>query len=212
MNILCEYAKTESVIKNSRFIAEVFPVTSQAEAREKLHSIKQQYKDATHVVHAFIAGLNAETSGMSDDGEPSGTAGRPALDVLKGYGCTNAVLTITRWFGGTLLGTGGLVRAYQGSLKEALNNSVIIERISGKKITISCDYTDVGKIQYIIANENCYTLDTAYAENVVFTLVLPDEELNSFTKKITESTAARAIISEPEPVIFADAAGEILLY
>lgn len=198
--------------KKSRFIARVIPVTTEEEAVNFITATKKKYFDARHNCSAFVIGENQELTRCSDDGEPSGTAGRPMLEVLLNEGITNAAVVVTRYFGGTLLGTGGLVRAYQGATKEALNNSVIIERISGKKITISCDYTDVGKIQYIIANENCYTLDTAYAENVVFTLVLPDEELNSFTKKITESTAARAIISEPEPVIFADAAGEILLY
>lgn len=141
MNILCEYAKTESVIKNSRFIAEVFPVTSQAEAREKLHSIKQQYKDATHVVHAFIAGLNAETSGMSDDGEPSGTAGRPVLDVLKGSGVTNILLTVTRYFGGTLLGTGGLVHAYSDSAKQVLSICKSEPYVEKRIFSFNADYS-----------------------------------------------------------------------
>lgn len=95
-----------------------FPVETQAQAREKLHEVKQKYFDATHVVHAFSVGLKSETFGMSDDGEPSGTAGRPVLDVLKGSGITNILLTVTRYFGGTLLGTGGLVHAYSESAKK----------------------------------------------------------------------------------------------
>ena len=117
MKVLLEESKAEIVIKNSRFISEVFPVETQAQAREKLHEVKQKYFDATHVVHAFSVGLKSETFGMSDDGEPSGTAGRPVLDVLKGSGITNILLTVTRYFGGTLLGTGGLVHAYSESAK-----------------------------------------------------------------------------------------------
>ena len=109
MNCILEHFQTELVIKHSRFIAEVFPVENQAAARELLKEQKQKYFDSTHVVHAFVIGKNAEILGMSDDGEPSGTAGRPVLDVLKGSGCTNIILTVTRYFGGTLLGTGGLV-------------------------------------------------------------------------------------------------------
>ena len=105
METLVEYASAELEIKKSRFLAEVFPVLSQAEARSLLKQQKEKYEDATHVVHGFVLGPAAEILGMSDDGEPAGTAGRPVLDVLKGRNCTNILLTVTRWFGGTLLGT-----------------------------------------------------------------------------------------------------------
>ncbi len=120
MEVLLKSAQTELFFKNSRFLAEAFPVTTQSEAREKLKSLKELYSDANHVVHAFAVGKNAEVYGMSDDGEPSGTAGRPVLDVLKGKKCTNILVTVTRWFGGTLLGTGGLVKAYSESAKAVL--------------------------------------------------------------------------------------------
>ena len=120
MNCILEHFQTEIVIKHSRFIAEVFPVQTQSQARELLKEQKQKYFDSTHVVHAFVIGKNCEVLGMSDDGEPSGTAGRPVLDVLKGSGCTNIMLTVTRYFGGTLLGTGGLVKAYSDSAKAVL--------------------------------------------------------------------------------------------
>ncbi len=115
MDILVEYAQNEIFIKNSRFLAEAFPVNSQQEARDCLKEQKLKYKEATHVVHAFVVGEQGEVLGCSDDGEPSGTAGKPALAVLKGAGITNLIITITRWFGGTLLGTGGLVKAYGDS-------------------------------------------------------------------------------------------------
>ena len=102
MDILLEYCATETIVKKSRFIAELFPIETQAEARDVLKNQKQKYADAAHVVHAFVCGLEGQISGMSDDGEPSGTAGRPAYDVLKGRNLTNLILTITRYFGGTL--------------------------------------------------------------------------------------------------------------
>ena len=92
-------------------------------ARDLVKAQKSKYADATHVVHAFVIGSGAEILGMSDDGEPSGTAGRPTLDVLKGRGCTNTLITITRWFGGTLLGTGGLVKAYSGGAKQVIQKA-----------------------------------------------------------------------------------------
>ena len=123
MDVLSAYTSTELIVKNSRFLAEVFPITSQAEARTLLKEQKTKYADSTHVAHAVIVGTGAEIMGMSDDGEPPGTAGRPILDVLKGKNCTNIILTVTRWFGGTLLGTGGLVKAYGDSAKTVLSQS-----------------------------------------------------------------------------------------
>ena len=140
MNVLSEYARSETNVKNSRFIAEVFPVSTQAEAREKLHAVKHEYSDATHVVHAFIIGLKAETSGMSDDGEPSGTAGRPVLDVLKGSGITNLLLTVTRYFGGTLLGTGGLVHAYSDAAKQVLGVCKNEPYVEKRSFSFAVDY------------------------------------------------------------------------
>ena len=113
----------EEVIKGSRFLSELFPCESQSMARDLVKAQKSKYADATHVVHAFVIGSGAEVLGMSDDGEPSGTAGRPTLDVLKGRGCTNTLITITRWFGGTLLGTGGLVKAYSGGAKQVIQKA-----------------------------------------------------------------------------------------
>lgn len=120
MEILTKTVQFEEVIKGSRFLSELIPCETQAGARELIKLQKAKYADSTHVVHAFVVGPGAEVMGMSDDGEPSGTAGRPVLDVLKGRKCTNAILTVTRWFGGTLLGTGGLVKAYSGGAKQVI--------------------------------------------------------------------------------------------
>lgn len=140
MKVLLNNPVNEINIKGSRFIAEVFTVTTQAEAREKLHEQKLRYSDATHVCHCFISGLKAEACGMSDDGEPSGTAGRPMLDVLKGSGITNILVTVTRYFGGTLLGTGGLVKAYGDSVKEVLALCETEEYIERSEFSFECDW------------------------------------------------------------------------
>ncbi|WP_407399511.1 YigZ family protein [Treponema sp.] len=140
MKVLLNNPVNEINIKGSRFIAEVFTVTTQAEAREKLHEQKLRYSDATHVCHCFISGLKAEACGMSDDGEPSGTAGRPMLDVLKGSGITNILVTVTRYFGGTLLGTGGLVKAYGDSVKEVLSLCETEEYIERTDFSFECDW------------------------------------------------------------------------
>ncbi|MBP3741618.1 MAG: YigZ family protein [Treponema sp.] len=145
MEVLKEYISFEEIIKGSRFLSELFPCNSQAQARELVKTQKTKYADATHVVHAFIVGPSGEVMGMSDDGEPSGTAGRPALDVLKGRGCTNTLLTITRWFGGTLLGTGGLVKAYGNGAKQVLaaadQAGLFEELVAKKSFTFTSDYS-----------------------------------------------------------------------
>ncbi len=140
MNVLCSYSKAETIVKKSRFIAEVFPIQSQTDAREILKKQKTTYADAAHVVHAFICGSQAQISGMSDDGEPSGTAGRPVLDVLKGQSITNVLLTVTRYFGGTLLGTGGLVKSYGDAAKSVLSAAEVEPLIERKKFSYVADY------------------------------------------------------------------------
>lgn len=145
MKVLTSYVQSEFTVKGSRFLSELFPCDDQAQARNIVKAQKVKYADSTHVVHAFVIGLGGEVMGMSDDGEPSGTAGRPALDVLKGHGCTNVVMTITRWFGGTLLGTGGLVKAYGDGAKQVLaaadEAQAFEEYIQKKEFMFECDYS-----------------------------------------------------------------------
>lgn len=144
MDILESQVCFEQNIKNSRFLAELIPCTSQNQAREIIKAQKKKYFDSSHVVHAFVIGNNCEILGMSDDGEPSGTAGRPVLEVLKGRNCTNVILTVTRWFGGTLLGTGGLVKAYTSSAKfvieEADKKNLFFEFTERIHFEFECNY------------------------------------------------------------------------
>ena len=121
-------ASAEIEVKRSRFLAEIFPVFSQKEARELLKAQKEKHKGATHVVHAFAVGA-AQLCGCSDDGEPSGTAGRPVLNALKGARLTDCMITVTRWFGGALLGTGGLARAYADAAKSVIAAAKVRERV-----------------------------------------------------------------------------------
>ncbi len=131
--------------KKSRFIATVCPVACEEEAIAFFNRIKKEYWDARHNCTAFTIGEKHENTRCSDDGEPSGTAGRPMLDVLLREDIHNTAVVVTRYFGGTLLGTGGLVRAYQKSVQAGLANSVIIERRRGRALTIDTDYTGLGK-------------------------------------------------------------------
>jgi uncharacterized YigZ family protein len=121
MDVLLEGATATIEVKRSKFIADAFPLTGENPPRDILRRQKERYRDASHVVHAFIAGDTGEIRGMSDDGEPGGTAARPIMDIIAGIHCTNILLTVTRYFGGTLLGTGGLVRAYGAAARAVLS-------------------------------------------------------------------------------------------
>ena len=166
----------EIVEKKSRFIAHVQPVGSEEEALEFIGKIKKKYWDARHNCYAYTAGANREVTRCSDDGEPSGTAGRPILDVLVGSGLYDAVIVVTRYFGGVLLGTGGLVRAYSSAAREGLAQSVIIEKQEGAIYQIATDYQGLGKIQYQAGEQNIPIMQADYAENVKLELVLTQEQ------------------------------------
>lgn len=189
----------EIVEKKSRFIANAKAVSSEEEAVEFINEIKKKYWDARHNCMAYVVN---DTQRFSDDGEPQGTAGKPILDVITGRELSNAVIVVTRYFGGVLLGTGGLVRAYQRAAIEAIDNSVIAEKKSGKKFSIETDYNGLGKIQYIASGEKINIIDTIYTDNVNITVVSDEEKYNGFIKKVIEATAGKAIITEPADIVF----------
>ena len=170
MDILTKHVQFEETIKGSRFLSELIPCESQSEARDLIKSQKAKYADSTHVVHAFVVGLQAEVMGMSDDGEPSGTAGRPTLDVLKGRGCTNALVTITRWFGGTLLGTGGLVKAYSGGCKgviqQADDQGAFVPYVPKESFIFSTDYNIYKPIKIMMEKFNVFDLKEDFGTDI----------------------------------------------
>ena len=144
-----EGGEGEIVEKKSRFIATVRPIQTEEEALAFIEEMKKKYWDARHNCYVYSVGKNREYTRCSDDGEPSGTAGRPMLDVILGEDIYNVAAVVTRYFGGILLGTGGLVRAYSRSLQEGLAASTVIEKTYGISMEVVTDYTGIGKIQYI---------------------------------------------------------------
>lgn len=200
----------EIVEKKSRFIATVRLVESEEEALEVLEAARKKYWDATHNCFAYVIGERRETVRCSDDGEPSGTAGRPMLDVLLGEEITNVIVIVTRYFGGTLLGTGGLVRAYSKAVQEGLANSRIIDKKYGVRMEIQSDYNGIGKIQYLLAEDKVPVLDTEYTDKVTMQVLLPKGQVEQMKAKITEGTNGRARMREVEELYFAVLDGEIL--
>ena len=192
MNILCESAQAELIVKKSRFLAEVFPVHSQLEARSLLKAQKQTYAGASHVVHAFILGAAAEICGMSDDGEPSGTAGRPVLDVLKGFGCTDILLTVTRWFGGTLLGTGGLVKAYAEAAQLVLSRAQTEAFILRERFALNLSYEAYEHCKRVFKKFNVKDLTETFGERVHAVGFIETALKEDFEKEIRDSTGGKA--------------------
>lgn len=198
--------------KKSRFIATVEPVSSEEEAIAFFNRIKKQYWDARHNCTAFTIGEKHENTRCSDDGEPSGTAGRPMLDVLLREDIHNVAVVVTRYFGGTLLGTGGLVRAYQKSVQAGLANSVVIERRRGRRLTIETDYTGLGKIQHILAGANIPVFDTEYTDRVRIHAMVPAEALAALQNDITQATSGQAAQHPGDEVLYAVVDGEVLVF
>lgn len=193
----------EIIEKKSRFIATVRPISSEEEAVAFIAEMKKKYWDARHNCSAFVIGDRQEISRCSDDGEPAQTAGRPMLDVLLREDIHNVAVVVTRYFGGVLLGTGGLVRAYQKATQEGLAASVIIDKKEGRKLSVGTDYTGLGKLQYLIAQKNLTTIDTIYTDQVELLLMVPVEEQESVEKEIVEVTSGNARISWGDKVLYA---------
>ena len=193
----------EIIEKKSRFIATVKPVDSEEEASAFIAEMKKKYWDARHNCSAFVIGDRQEMSRCSDDGEPAQTAGRPMLDLLLREDIHNVAVVVTRYFGGVLLGTGGLVRAYQKSVQEGLAASVIIDKKEGRRLSVGTDYTGLGKLQYLIAKEELTMIDTVYTEKVELILMVPKEKEQSFEKAVTEATSGNADISWGDEVLYA---------
>jgi uncharacterized YigZ family protein len=204
--ILFEGKTAEIVEKKSRFISYMLPVESADEAMEFVEKIKKQNWDARHNCYAFVIGQNNELQKFSDDGEPGGTAGKPMLDVLLGEGIHNCIVVVTRYFGGVLLGTGGLVRAYSKAVKEGINASIIKEKVFGEELNITTDYNGIGKIQYIISEMGIKIHEEEYTEVVTVNLKIRKSDCDRFVNRITEATAGKAIVNDREECWFLEEA------
>lgn len=198
--------------KKSRFITTVAPVSSEEEALTFIEKTKKQYWDASHNCTAFTIGSRHQLTRCSDDGEPAGTAGRPMLDVLLGEDVHDTAVVVTRYFGGTLLGTGGLVRAYSGAVQEGLRHCVILEKREGVRLRICSNYSDVGKLQYLIAQNQIPLLSSSYTDQVLMEALVPSELLSSFLSSVTDGTGGRVCPEKDGTVLYALLDGKVLLF
>lgn len=191
----------EIIEKKSRFIGYVRHVETEEEANDFITEIKKKHYDARHNCYAYSIGEEQEVLRFSDDGEPGGTAGKPILEVITGEGLKNVCVVVTRYFGGTLLGTGGLVRAYTDAAKECITATEIVCKQMVQPLSIITNYTDLGKIQYILGSAGIDIKDSEYGENVVLQVEIFVDDVEGVEKELVEATAARVII-EKEDVIY----------
>lgn len=197
--------------KRSRFIATLQPVSSEEEAAAFIEAQKKRYWDARHNCSAFVIGDSAELTRSSDDGEPPHTAGRPMLDILLHDEVRNVCVVVTRYFGGILLGTGGLVRAYQDAVRAGLEQCVIASKQEAVPVTIRTDYNGIGRILHRIADAGYPTLGTEYTDAVTVSLLLPEDDCPDFRSAVLDATQGKAVFETSDPVWYSVIDGAVQL-
>lgn len=203
-------AYNETIEKKSKFIAHVKPIETEAEAVDFINKIKSKYWDATHNVYAYILEDNS-IQRYSDDGEPQGTAGVPTLQAIKSLNLNNVVVVITRYFGGTLLGASGLIRAYGKSAKEGLIEAQIISKKQYLRVEIIIEYTLLGKIQSEVNMQGCFIEGTIYEDNVKMVILVPEEDIEKFKRGLEDVIHDKIVLNIlGEKLISIDSQNKIL--
>lgn len=205
--VLIQGGQGEIVEKKSRFIATVRKVETEQEAAAFIEEMKKKYWDARHNCSAFVIGSRGQLTRCSDDGEPSGTAGRPMLEVLLAEEIRNVAVVVTRYFGGTLLGTGGLVRAYTQAVKAGLAESITGVMRQGLEIDLQTDYNGVGKVLYILGEQGLEPVDSQYGQDVRLTLRIRKDQAQQLQKELVEATCGRIVWECKKEVRFIDKNG-----
>ena len=199
--ICTNVGNAEIVEKKSRFIANVVPIISEEDALLYLAKIKKEYWDARHNCYAYIT-FDQSIKRCSDDGEPSGTAGKPMLEVLQNRNIYGICVVVTRYFGGILLGTGGLLRAYQEATIKGIENAGIAELRLGYKTSWSISYDEYGKFNFLCEKLGVYKIDTQYLDKIKILLVIPISEFETFKFKVLEESSGKIKPTEMEKVNF----------
>lgn len=202
--------RDEIIINRSRFIGSSCHVETEEEALEFIDKIKEEFKDATHNVYAYVIGQNSNIQRFSDAGEPSGTAGMPVLNVIKQENLQNIALVVTRYFGGVLLGGGGLVRAYTKGAKIAVDSGIIVDKNLFYDLSFKIDYTLLGKMENELLKNEFVVTDKIYEEQVEIKLIVEEERLDRIDEVIAEITSGKAEISIGQSAHYSVLKGKIL--
>ncbi|MDU5083075.1 YigZ family protein [uncultured Tissierella sp.] len=188
------YGEEETIINKSRFIGYAMPIETEEEALGFIEKIKTKHRDATHNVYAYVLGKDSNTQRFSDDGEPSGTAGIPVLEVIKKENLRNVVVVVTRYFGGIKLGTGGLIRAYTRGAKIGLDAGTIVDMVLHSRIKIRIDYTLYGRIENYLMNEGYIVDESVFDDAVNIFVYIEDAKIGSFQKTMTDIANGNIIL------------------
>ncbi len=206
--VLLEGGEGEYIEKKSRFIATLSKCGSEEEAVRFVEEMRKKYWDARHNCYAFVVGGRGELARCSDDGEPGGTAGRPMLEVLLGEELRDTVAVVTRYFGGVLLGTGGLARAYTQAVKEGLKNCQIGRMRYGCAAELAADYNSIGKILYILGSHGWEPASADYGERIVLQLVFPAQHFDALKKELMNATNGRVELIKKNELYYVDKSAE----
>lgn len=201
----------EWVDKKSRFIGRLIYVKSEDEVNQILDGIRKEHYSARHHCYSYILGDHGQIKRFSDDREPSGTAGKPILEVLERAQLSNALLVVIRYFGGVLLGTGGLVHAYQNSARIAVENSILVERFQGFLCKIEMEYGLLGKIQHLLKEEEIEILSSMYQEKVILEIALLPEQEVQLSTKLKSIFAGDDCMERIKPISFAIMDGSVII-
>lgn len=202
--------RDEIIINKSKFIGTVAPVESEEEAIEFIESVRKEFKDATHNCYAYVVGENKNIQRYSDDKEPSGTAGMPILNVINQENLVNIAVVVTRYFGGVMLGAGGLVRAYTKGAKIALNSGIIVEKNLYYDVSFNVDYTIIGKMDNELLKNNFIVKEKQYLETVKYVLIIKDNEIDNIRNLANELTNGKADILIGQPSYYSIVDGKII--
>ncbi len=188
--------------KKSRFLSIAIPIDSEEDAQRHIDARRKEHYDARHNCFAYVLGPDGYVRRCSDDGEPSQTAGVPILEAIDGASVGNAVVIVTRYFGGTLLGTGGLTRAYREAAALALSDAKKILRMKGRELAITLDYTSYGKLEYLLREKSIPVTDSVFGQNVVVKCMIPEDDVVPVTKAVSELSSGSAVCDTSDSVIY----------
>jgi len=188
--------------KKSEFIGYAKRVNSEEEAREFINEIKGKHKQARHNCFAYSLGENMGIQRYSDDGEPQGTAGIPILEVIKKRGITDCAVVVTRYFGGILLGAGGLTRAYTKGASIAINAAGVVEKVQGVKLSITIDYDLLGKVQHLCALSLLHIEDSIYSDNVQIFILAEVEKVSIIENEFVNATSGKVVIEKSDQRVY----------
>lgn len=192
----------EIVIRKSRFIGHVMPVETEEEALQFIEDVKKQHWNATHNCSAYMIGERDEIQRQSDDGEPSGTAGKPILEVIRSQQVKNVAIVVTRYFGGIMLGAGGLIRAYTDGAVQALEAGGVVTRVLRREVFVEIEYTWLGKVENELRGRGIKTGETLFTDKVTLLCLPRNEEGDAFTAWITDLTGGQATVTEGRRLYF----------